>query len=552
MSIVAMAERGAHGASVPAPRGDTDSLTIDRGAGDAARPEPSDDPWVLLARYRVMAVAADAACAGAIGTFALSFRGDAEPRHVLYSALVPVTWLAVLAFQRAYEFRFLGTGTEEYRRVLDAGLMLFLTIAVTSFAIRGDIDRGCVVTVVPATVALTLMARKRLRRWLFRLRRGGVGVPRVLVVGRADAAKALAENLDHEPEHSLRMVAACVGADGVRLSDLGEVPVVGDPAHVLEAVDATGAHVVAVTSPPDASGHALRRLSWELEDRGVELVVSHGIVEGAGPRLSIRPVAGLSLLHLERPTISAAWSLAKGTFDRVFAGVLLLVLSPLLAAIALAVRGDLARAGAVPPDPGRRGRRAAHDGQVPLDGGRRRAAAGRGRAARRRQGRAVQGAPGPPGDPGGGMDPAVLPGRDAPAGQRAARRDVPGRPAPTAAARGGALRGRHPPPARTPRPDRPAAGQRTQRPLTWEESLRLDLRSVDNWSLTLALTILWRTWRAVLQRADARSVDHSAPAGAIDTKSGRRGQSERQPRAIPQWNRKQSSVRPRLPLGAQV
>ena len=35
--------------------------------------------------------------------------------------------------------------------------------------------------------------------------------------------------------------------------------------------------------------------------------------------------------------------------------------------------------------------------------------------------------------------------------------------------------------------------------LSWEESLRLDLRYVDNWSMTLDLVILWRTARAVLQ-----------------------------------------------------
>jgi lipopolysaccharide/colanic/teichoic acid biosynthesis glycosyltransferase len=39
--------------------------------------------------------------------------------------------------------------------------------------------------------------------------------------------------------------------------------------------------------------------------------------------------------------------------------------------------------------------------------------------------------------------------------------------------------------------------------LSWEESLRLDLRYVDNWSLALDATILWRTWRAVLSRSGA-------------------------------------------------
>ena len=39
--------------------------------------------------------------------------------------------------------------------------------------------------------------------------------------------------------------------------------------------------------------------------------------------------------------------------------------------------------------------------------------------------------------------------------------------------------------------------------LSWEESLRLDLRYVDNWSLTLDAIILWRTWRAVVGRHGA-------------------------------------------------
>ena len=33
--------------------------------------------------------------------------------------------------------------------------------------------------------------------------------------------------------------------------------------------------------------------------------------------------------------------------------------------------------------------------------------------------------------------------------------------------------------------------------LSWEESVRLDLRYVENWSLFLDLQILWKTWSAV-------------------------------------------------------
>ena len=68
-------------------------------------------------------------------------------------------------------------------------------------------------------------------------------------------------------------------------------------ADILAAVDAYGVDVVAVAADPELAGQSLRRLSWALEQRSVDLIVSPGIVEVAGPRISVRPAAGLSLLH---------------------------------------------------------------------------------------------------------------------------------------------------------------------------------------------------------------------------------------------------------------
>ena len=39
--------------------------------------------------------------------------------------------------------------------------------------------------------------------------------------------------------------------------------------------------------------------------------------------------------------------------------------------------------------------------------------------------------------------------------------------------------------------------------LTWDESVRLDLRYVENWSLVLDLQILWKTWSAVARGVTA-------------------------------------------------
>ena len=76
------------------------------------------------------------------------------------------------------------------------------------------------------------------------------------------------------------------------LGNVSDVPqVVVD--HDLDAVIVVGAQL---------SGAALRRLSWALERTGAELLVEPGLVEVTGPNVSVRPAAGLSLLHLEAPS----------------------------------------------------------------------------------------------------------------------------------------------------------------------------------------------------------------------------------------------------------
>jgi exopolysaccharide biosynthesis polyprenyl glycosylphosphotransferase len=67
-------------------------------------------------------------------------------------------------------------------------------------------------------------------------------------------------------------------------------------------------------------------------------VVSPGLAEIGGRRLHIQPVAGLPLLHIEEPTFAGFRRMVKGIFDRTVAAVALLVLSPLLLGIGLVVR----------------------------------------------------------------------------------------------------------------------------------------------------------------------------------------------------------------------
>jgi len=120
----------------------------------------------------------------------------------------------------------------------------------------------------------------------------------------------------------------------------GDVPVVGTLTLVTDAIRRLRADAVAVTASPAVSAQTLRRLAWELEGSGVDLLVSPVLTDVAGPRISIRPVAGLPLLHINEPEFTGGRRLLKGVLDRTLAGVGLLLLLPVLLLIGLLVRAD--------------------------------------------------------------------------------------------------------------------------------------------------------------------------------------------------------------------
>jgi exopolysaccharide biosynthesis polyprenyl glycosylphosphotransferase len=459
----------------------------------------------MLLSYRRFVVLFDAAVAGLAVALAVVVRFDASPQdfYLTIPVIVPFAWVALLAMNRAYESRFIGAGTEEFERVLRSGLSLFTVIAVLSFSLDGNVSRSIVLVSIPSTVLGSLVSRKIARRQLHRARARGKGLQRTLVVGRGEAVHHLVQLLRTTPDEGLEPVGVCL-PDGTRhRKELDGVPVTGDLEGVLSGVDATRAQVVAVVCDPDLAGHLLRKLSWALEERGVELLVSPGIVEVAGPRLSIRPVAGLSLLHLERPAAHGGSMLLKSAFDRAAAAAALVLLAPFMIAIAIAVRMTS------------RGPALFTQTRVGVDGCefsmykfRSMVCDAEDRLIDLRDR-----------DDGNGVlfkmrcDPRVTP-----LGAWLRRFSIDELPQLFNVLRGDmSLVGPRPPlPEEVARYEPDAARRLRVRPgitglwqvsgrsdLTWEQSLRLDLRYVDNWSMALDLSILWKTVQAVFRGSGA-------------------------------------------------
>ena len=196
------------------------------------------------------------------------------------------------------------------------------------------------VIALPAATLTTLALRYALRKHVHRLRVDGRCVQRTLLVGPVGAVEDLAQRLGSAPHHGYQVIGACLTPHEGLPERRGKVPVLGELADVASAVSRAEADTVAVLACPQLDGTALRRLAWELEPTGADLIVAPTLVDVAGPRLSIRPVEGLPLLHVDHPTFTGLRRLLKVGFDRCLAGLALLLLSPLLAVIAVAVKLD--------------------------------------------------------------------------------------------------------------------------------------------------------------------------------------------------------------------
>ena len=259
-----------------------------------------------------------------------------------FVALLTPLWVAVIAASKAYEPRLLGVGAEEFKRLVNASVRFVALIAFVSFAFKAQVARGFVAVVVPAGLAFLLAGRYGSRKVLHNLRRRGACLHRVVAVGSAEEIRALTLHVQREPYAGLLVVAVAqpdFSTDSLQVGDQ-LLPDIGPARDLARRLAEVSADTVAVAGMSAMSSRELRQLSWDLEGTGADLIVAPAITDVTGPRIHVRPVAGLPLLHLEAPRFSGVPRAIKRVIDVVGALVLLIVLSLPLLAIVVLIRRD--------------------------------------------------------------------------------------------------------------------------------------------------------------------------------------------------------------------
>jgi FlaA1/EpsC-like NDP-sugar epimerase len=157
---------------------------------------------VAIADFSVAVIAA-------IAAVGIRFGSHPNTRYLLLSLALPVLWVIAVRVFGGYERRYMGTGSDEFRRVLNAGLSLTGALALISYAVNNELSRIYLVISMQVIMVLDLGVRLFLRKRLHWLRRQGRCMSTVVAVGHEVAVGQLVRELRREPHHGLAVVAVC-------------------------------------------------------------------------------------------------------------------------------------------------------------------------------------------------------------------------------------------------------------------------------------------------------------------------------------------------------
>ncbi|MBF4599475.1 sugar transferase [Frigoribacterium sp. VKM Ac-1396] len=329
--------------------------SLDAAPGRPAVDAESGAAWARRYRRRLRLVDTAVLAASIVGAVAVdATRAIAAGRGTDASTLaesvgspwlpvvVGLVWTACLTLHRTRDLAVVGSGVVEYKRLLTASVWAFAVVAI-GFASVGHIGgEGYFLVALPVGGAGLVTGRWTMRRWLERQRSKGHYLSRAVVVGSRDDIADVVRRIDKTSGAVYDIVGAAVPDSDPRGIVVGGrvVPVVADLDGVPRAVWRLGAESVIVAGEPGRGREYLRDLGWSLEGRATELVIASRLTNVAGPRIHYRPVEGLPLMHVELPQFDGPRHALKRLSDLVLASAALVVLWPVFALVALAVRLD--------------------------------------------------------------------------------------------------------------------------------------------------------------------------------------------------------------------
>ncbi len=248
-------------------------------------------------------------------------------------------WIGAFVHYRLYRARNVTSRLQEFQRVVHACLGGVIATGFLSAMFHWSM-RGWVVVMFPMTLATVLGAREISRRVFDHRRRSGKLLRRVVIVGTGIDGLALCEMLRSDPVLGYDVVGFL---DDTPFPDThhpdGYPPLLGDLHDVVGSMRRCQASGAIITTS-GVSADAANRIARELTAASFHVELSSSLKDVSSERLSLRPLGRYPMMYLEPVHFSGWRAAAKWGFDHAAAALGLIVASPLLLAIAVAIKLD--------------------------------------------------------------------------------------------------------------------------------------------------------------------------------------------------------------------
>jgi exopolysaccharide biosynthesis polyprenyl glycosylphosphotransferase len=315
-------------------------LPLRAGAGRPAVAEPDIRRHVLACRLLgdVGALLLGLMVAQGIQQALLTLGGLVQPVGpvTVFNGLAILMWLALFANAGLYDARRLVNAADEFKLILQAVATGTVAAVFTAFVLKVPTQRSWVLATWTGCTLAVLATRLGYRLILRAMRNSGILVSRLLIVGAGREGRDLCRAVTRARWLGFQVVGFLDDARPPGPVAAGLPEVVGSSSSVREAVSTYMADAVLVAGG-SVDTETTERVYRDLQELPVDLHLSTGVLGVAASRVAVQRFDDVPVLGLRRAELTPGQKVLKRAFDIVVAGLLVLVLSPVTLACALAV-----------------------------------------------------------------------------------------------------------------------------------------------------------------------------------------------------------------------
>jgi len=279
----------------------------------------------------------------AVGRDTLPMFGDAGNIQAnVFAASVPIIigWLLTLWFTGAYDETYFAAGADEYRRVFTASTAAAGLVGIGCYLANFPLSRGFFVLLFTLGVPLLLLGRYTGRRIIQRLRSRGRLARRVLIAGAPRYIEAVAGVLKRESWLGYSTIGCVTPNEHPYPETRTGIPILGRTGDLVDIVDSRQVDTLLIAEGAFSHDTNLRQTAWALEGfRNLQIAVAPSLTDVSAGRVEIRPIAGLPLVYIGHPRAQDAAHWGKRGFDILGSLALILMTAPIWLWAALRIRG---------------------------------------------------------------------------------------------------------------------------------------------------------------------------------------------------------------------